>query len=159
MRHLRERHGQAVVRSGKKRQQRTENHEHRRSRDAKQVWDYHEKCVDDRLSGTLTAEKSFSSPFGNDPATMMAQETAVGPRLSTMIQTNGLTRNFGNFVAVHDLNLQVAKGVIFGFLGPNGSGKSTTVKMLTGILKPSAGEALIDGLSIKSSPIEIKRKI
>jgi ABC-2 type transport system ATP-binding protein len=76
-----------------------------------------------------------------------------------MIQTTGLTRNFGNFVAVHDLNLQVPEGVIFGFLGPNGSGKSTTVKMLTGILKPSAGDALLDGLSILSSPVETKRKI
>jgi len=55
-----------------------------------------------------------------------------------MIQTTGLSRNFGDFVAVHDLNLHVPKGVIFGFLGPNGSGKSTTVKMLTGILRPTA---------------------
>lgn len=76
-----------------------------------------------------------------------------------MIQTTGLTRKFGNFVAVHDLNLQVPKGVIFGFLGPNGSGKSTTVKMLTGILNPTAGDASIDGLSIHSAPVEIKRRI
>jgi ABC-2 type transport system ATP-binding protein len=76
-----------------------------------------------------------------------------------MIQTTGLTMNFGDFVAVHDLNLHVPKGVIFGFLGPNGSGKSTTVKMLTGILKPSAGAATIDGESILAAPIAIKRKI
>ena len=76
-----------------------------------------------------------------------------------MIEIRGLTRRFGEFVAVHDLNLHVPKGVIFGFLGPNGSGKSTTVKMLTGILKPSSGDALIDGLSIQNSPLEIKRKI
>jgi ABC-2 type transport system ATP-binding protein len=76
-----------------------------------------------------------------------------------VIETKGLSRKFGDFVAVHDLNLRVPKGVIFGFLGPNGSGKSTTVKMLTGILKPSAGDALIDGLSILSSPLEIKQKI
>lgn len=76
-----------------------------------------------------------------------------------MIQTVGLTKRFGEFVAVHDLNLQVPKGVIFGFLGPNGSGKSTTVKMLTGILKPSAGDALVDGASILYSPLEIKQKI
>jgi ABC-2 type transport system ATP-binding protein len=76
-----------------------------------------------------------------------------------MIQTIGLSKRFGEFVAVHDLNLQVPKGVIFGFLGPNGSGKSTTVKMLTGILQPSAGDALVDGASILTSPLEIKRKI
>ncbi len=76
-----------------------------------------------------------------------------------MIQTIGLSKRFGDFVAVHNLNLQVPKGVIFGFLGPNGSGKSTTVKMLTGILKPSGGDALIDGASILTSPVEIKQKI
>jgi ABC-2 type transport system ATP-binding protein len=76
-----------------------------------------------------------------------------------MIEITGLTRRFGDFVAVHDLNVHVPKGVIFGFLGPNGSGKSTTVKMLTGILKPTAGDASIDGLSIRKSPLELKRKI
>jgi ABC-2 type transport system ATP-binding protein len=76
-----------------------------------------------------------------------------------MIETHGLTRKFGEFVAVRDLNLSVPKGVIFGFLGPNGSGKSTTVKMLTGILKPSGGEALIEGSSIAKAPHEIKHKI
>lgn len=76
-----------------------------------------------------------------------------------MIETKGLTRKFGDFVAVHNLNLHVPKGVIFGFLGPNGSGKSTTVKMLTGILKPSAGDALIDDSSIRTAPLEIKHKI
>jgi ABC-2 type transport system ATP-binding protein len=76
-----------------------------------------------------------------------------------MIETTGLSRRFGDFVAVHNLNLYVPKGVIFGLLGPNGSGKSTTVKMLTGILKPSAGDALIDGSSILKSPLEIKQKL
>jgi ABC-2 type transport system ATP-binding protein len=76
-----------------------------------------------------------------------------------MVELRGLTRNFGNFVAVNNLHLQVSQGTIFGFLGPNGAGKSTTVKMLTGILKPSAGDALIDGLSIQTSPLEIKQKI
>ena len=76
-----------------------------------------------------------------------------------MIELTGLTRKFGDFVAVDNLTLNVPKGVIFGFLGPNGSGKSTTVKMLTGILKPSAGDALIDGASIRNSPLSIKRNI
>jgi ABC-2 type transport system ATP-binding protein len=76
-----------------------------------------------------------------------------------MIETTGLSRRFGDFGAVHNLNLYVPKGVIFGLLGPNGSGKSTTVKMLTGILKPSAGDALIDGSSILKSPLEIKQKL
>jgi ABC-2 type transport system ATP-binding protein len=75
------------------------------------------------------------------------------------IETKNLTRNFGALVAVNGLNLQIPKGTIFGFLGPNGAGKSTTVKMLTGLLQPSAGEALISGLSILTSPLEVKKKI
>ena len=76
-----------------------------------------------------------------------------------MVEIQGLTRKFGDFVAVNNLHLQVLQGTIFGFLGPNGAGKSTTIKMLTGILKPSAGDALVDGFSLKTSPIEIKQRI
>ena len=76
-----------------------------------------------------------------------------------MIETSGLTKKFGDFVAVNNLSLNVPKGTIFGFLGPNGSGKSTTVKMLTGILKPTSGDALIDGSSLRTAPLEIKNKI
>ena len=76
-----------------------------------------------------------------------------------MIEARNLSKKFGDFVAVQNVNFHVPKGTIFGFLGPNGSGKSTTVKMLTGILRPSAGDALIDGMSILSDALEIKRKI
>lgn len=76
-----------------------------------------------------------------------------------MIELSGLTKRFGEFVAVQDLNLHVPRGVIFGFLGPNGSGKSTTVKMLTGLLEPSAGDAWIEGSSIRTASLAIKQKI
>ena len=76
-----------------------------------------------------------------------------------MIETAGLTKRFGNFAAVEGLDLSVPKGAIFGFLGPNGSCKSTTVKMLTGILKPSAGDVLIDGLSISTDAVRVKSRI
>jgi ABC-2 type transport system ATP-binding protein len=75
------------------------------------------------------------------------------------IETTALTKSFGRLLAVSDLNLRVAKGTIFGFLGPNGSGKSTTVKLLTGLLKPDLGDASICGLSILSHPLEVKRRI
>jgi ABC-2 type transport system ATP-binding protein len=75
------------------------------------------------------------------------------------IETKNLTKNFGGLVAVDNLNLQIPKGTLFGFLGPNGAGKSTTVKMLTGLLRPTAGETLISGLSILSSPLDVKKKI
>lgn len=75
------------------------------------------------------------------------------------IETHNLTRKFGDLIAVRDLNLQIPKGTLFGFLGPNGSGKSTTLKMLTGILQPTRGEVLIGGQSIRTSPVEVKQKI
>lgn len=83
------------------------------------------------------------------------------PRQDIMfeIEAKNLTKKFGRLVAVNDLNLQVSKGTIFGFLGPNGSGKSTTVRMLTGLLAPTAGDALIAGASILKSPLEVKKKI
>ena len=75
------------------------------------------------------------------------------------IETQNLTKKFGGLVAVNNLDLQISMGTIFGFLGPNGSGKSTTVKMLTGLLTPTAGDALIAGVSILSSPLEVKKSI
>src|SRR6267143_4969671 len=75
------------------------------------------------------------------------------------IETQNLTKKFGRLLAVHNLNLQIPKGTIFGFLGPNGSGKSTTVKLLTGLLQPTAGDAFIAGTSVLSAPLEVKKRI
>src|SRR5580698_3904595 len=75
------------------------------------------------------------------------------------IATNALTRRFGELVAVENVNLTVAPGQFFGFLGPNGAGKSTTIKMLTGLLAPSAGSIQILGTDMASNPVEIKRQI
>ena len=75
------------------------------------------------------------------------------------IEARGLTKKFGSFTAVRDLNLRVPRGTIFGFLGPNGSGKSTTVKLLTGLLAPTAGEVLIAGEPVAVENVALKRKI
>src|SRR5580698_5890314 len=75
------------------------------------------------------------------------------------IATNALTRRFGELVAVENVNLSVAPGQFYGFLGPNGAGKSTTIKMLTGLLAPSAGSIQILGTDMASNPVEIKRQI
>jgi ABC-2 type transport system ATP-binding protein len=75
------------------------------------------------------------------------------------IETKNLTKKFGRLVAVNNLNLQIPRGTIFGFLGPNGSGKSTTVKMLTGLLTPTAGDAQILGMSVRKSPLAVKKRI
>lgn len=65
---------------------------------------------------------------------------------NTVISTTRLTKAFGNLVAVNDLNLQVLRGDVFGFLGPNGSGKTTTIRMLLGLIRPTAGRAILFGL-------------
>jgi ABC-2 type transport system ATP-binding protein len=75
------------------------------------------------------------------------------------IETEGLTRRFGELVAVREINLRVDAGQFFGFLGPNGAGKSTTIRMLTGLLEPTAGRVRILGLDLAESPIEVKRQI
>jgi ABC-2 type transport system ATP-binding protein len=75
------------------------------------------------------------------------------------ISTQGLTRRFGELLAVDNIDLRVAPGQFFGFLGPNGAGKSTTIKMLTGLLAPSAGRIEILGLDLRKNPVDVKRQI
>ncbi|HUA96961.1 MAG TPA: ABC transporter ATP-binding protein [Terracidiphilus sp.] len=75
------------------------------------------------------------------------------------IQTSGLTRTFGELVAVDDVTFSVAQGQFFGFLGPNGAGKSTTIKMLTGLLEPTAGWIRILGQPFGAGALELKRQI
>ena len=75
------------------------------------------------------------------------------------IQTYGLTRRFGALTAVEGVTLSVAPGQFFGFLGPNGAGKSTTIKMLTGLLEPTAGTIDILGQPFTAGALELKRQI
>jgi ABC-2 type transport system ATP-binding protein len=75
------------------------------------------------------------------------------------IATAGLSRQFGELVAVDRIDLRVEAGQFFGFLGPNGAGKSTTIKMLTGLLAPSAGRMQLLGMDFDLHPLEVKRQI
>ena len=75
------------------------------------------------------------------------------------IVTTSLTRRFGEFTAVEDVNLSVAPGQFYGFLGPNGAGKSTTIKMLTGLLAPTEGSMQILGLDVATHLVDVKRQI
>ncbi|MCI0404407.1 MAG: ABC transporter ATP-binding protein [Acidobacteria bacterium] len=75
------------------------------------------------------------------------------------IETQKLARRFGALEAVRALDLRVERGQFFGFLGPNGAGKSTTIKMLTGLLEPSAGAIRILDLDLGANPVEVKRQI
>jgi ABC-2 type transport system ATP-binding protein len=79
--------------------------------------------------------------------------------LAPTISTQGLTRRFGELLAVDRIDLQVSPGQFFGFLGPNGAGKSTTIKMLTGLLAPSSGRIEILGIDLTAHPVEVKRQI
>ncbi len=75
------------------------------------------------------------------------------------IRVNNLLKIYGEQKAVNDISFSVNKGEIVGFLGPNGAGKSTTMKILTGYLKQTAGEAIVCDLDVAAHPLEIKRKI
>jgi len=75
------------------------------------------------------------------------------------VNTEALTRQFGKLTAVDRLNLDVPRGVIFGFLGPNGAGKSTTINMLVGLLRPTAGTARVAGFDVLAEPVQVKQRI
>ena len=87
--------------------------------------------------------KTNGEPDGTDPA----------------ISARGLVRKFGNFTAVNDVSFTVARGEIFGFLGPNGSGKTTVIKMLTGLLPLSGGEASVEGLNVRTDAERVRERI
>ncbi|MEO8504633.1 MAG: ABC transporter ATP-binding protein [Acidobacteriota bacterium] len=90
----------------------------------------------------------------------MTETSAItAPNSEPAVETRGLRRLFGDHVAVDGLDISVPRRSFYGFLGPNGAGKSTTIKCLTGLLAPSAGELRILGLDAVRDELEIKRRI
>jgi ABC-2 type transport system ATP-binding protein len=86
--------------------------------------------------------------------------TAPAPKPSEpAIVARDLTRRFGNFTAVDHISFEVATGEVFGFLGANGAGKTTAIRMLTGLLAPTAGDARVAGLDLKTQTEDIRRRI
>ena len=75
------------------------------------------------------------------------------------IEINSLTKSFGDFNAVDDITLKIESGEIFGFLGPNGAGKSTTMMILTTLLKPTSGNALVQGYDVQSQGKKVRENI
>jgi len=73
-----------------------------------------------------------------------------------MIKLVNLTKLYGKLTAVNSINLEVARGEVFGFLGPNGAGKTTTIKMMAGLLQPTSGSALIGGYDVQQEPLKAK---
>jgi len=76
-----------------------------------------------------------------------------------MIELKALTKKYGDYTAVDDLNLRVNTGEVFGFIGPNGAGKTTTIKMIGGLLASSAGSVTVAGIDIQQEPEKAKSKI
>ena len=93
-------------------------------------------------------------PEGHD-----ANGALRGRNGANAVETEGLTKRFGQFTAVNNVDFYIPRGEIFGLLGPNGAGKTTTIRMLCGLLKPTSGRASVLGYDVARDPEEIKRRI
>ncbi len=113
-------------------------------------------------TGTTDLEKCFIALLPEEKRTGHV-ELAIPPRpegkAEIAIDAKGLTRRFGNFVAVDHVTLTIERGEIFGFLGSNGCGKSTTMKMLTGLLPPTEGSATLFGQAVDAGSMEVRKII
>ncbi|MBE2200121.1 MAG: ABC transporter ATP-binding protein [Anaerolinea sp.] len=79
--------------------------------------------------------------------------------MAAIIETQGLTKEYGELIALNELNLQIDEGAVFGFIGPNGAGKTTTMRILTTLLKPTSGKAWVAGCSVSDDPRGVRRAI
>ena len=79
--------------------------------------------------------------------------------MSAIIEINGLTKKYGDFTALDNLELEIEEGAVFGFIGPNGAGKTTTMRILTTLLRASSGSAKIGGYSVETHPNDVRRLI
>lgn len=86
-------------------------------------------------------------------------EIRVTFKVTAMIQTQNLTKKFGDILAVENLTLEVKEGEVFGFLGPNGAGKTTTVRMLTSLIGPTGGSARVNGFRLGNQDTQIRRSV
>ena len=85
--------------------------------------------------------------------------SAYSPYTQYAVEIKDVTKRYNQIVAVNNLNLTIGAGEIFGLLGPNGSGKSTTLKMLMGLVQPTAGSITVLGLDAQKQPVEVKRLV
>jgi len=79
--------------------------------------------------------------------------------MPSAIHARKLTRRFGDFTAVDAVDLDVPEGALYGFLGLNGAGKSTTIRMLCGLLPPTAGEAKVAGFDVARETLDVRRRV
>ncbi len=107
-------------------------------------------------------EDAFIDILGGGPGGESVLAAALPPapeRDGWTVEGEGLTKRFGDFTAVEDVNFAIRRGEIFGLLGPNGAGKSTTFKMLCGLLKPSAGRGLVVGFDLQRAPGQARARL
>jgi len=76
-----------------------------------------------------------------------------------MLEVSGLTKRYGDILAVDDIGFRLEKGEVAAFLGPNGAGKTTTLRIVTGYLPPTAGAVLIGGVDLRREPTKAKRMV
>jgi ribosome-dependent ATPase len=115
-----------------------------------------------RMTNETTLERAFIKLLPEE-ATRGHKEPQITPYKSSggppAIEAKGLTQRFGSFTAVDHVNFRIERGEIFGFLGSNGCGKTTTMKMLTGLLPPTEGTALLFGKPVKGGDVESRRRV
>jgi ribosome-dependent ATPase len=112
-------------------------------------------------TGTLSIEDAFVAllPKRQHSSALEPIDRPLDPDAEPVIVAKELTCRFGDFTAVDGVSFSIRRGEIFGFVGSNGSGKTTTMKMLTGLLPPSAGEALIFGKTLQAGDLEARRRV
>ena len=103
----------------------------------------------------------FHAKSRNKTAASIKGESIINSQnqQEVILRTTGLTKKFGKRTAVNNLNLEIRKGEVFGFLGPNGSGKSTTVSMITGLIAPTSGSINAFGMDLKENYWPIMRRV
>ncbi len=107
-------------------------------------------------------EDAFIDILGGGPGGDSALAEHLKPVTSereTVIEADGLTKKFGDFVATDEVTFKVSRGEIFGLLGPNGAGKSTTFRMMCGLLKPTSGSAHVMGIDLKTSAAQARQRL
>jgi ABC-2 type transport system ATP-binding protein len=106
-------------------------------------------------------EDAFVALLGGQPKRTLALDASphIANDGTPPVEARSLTRRFGTFTAADDISFEIRRGEIFGLLGPNGAGKSTTFKMMSGLLRPSAGTARVDGLDLYSAPATARARL
>ncbi len=79
--------------------------------------------------------------------------------MTPMIHLDKICKQYGQFIALKPLDLEIPRGQLFGFLGPNGAGKTTTIRILTGLIRPSSGEVTVGGVNLRRNPEQVKAKM